>query len=331
MWKSILASKVIVLVSSGFVIVVSLFVFNWLKLEPVRVALPWLHQAQFAGMYVANAKGFYKNEGVSVHLIERDSGGSLVVDLLSEGKADIAIISPGEFLRAASNGKDIVALAAVFQMTPTVILSLEKTDIKSPKDLEGKKVGLPRVTEESKLLVYALLEEEQIPKTSVTFSEVGDNQIDALLRGDVDAVSIHRTNELYELEVKGIPYSLIFPERFGVDMYGDIIVVSNAYLLSHKKEIGGFLKATFKGWEFAEKDPHEATQITLEVDNPKYHDAKREEYILKNALKMVRQYPKQTIGQMIPVHWDYMYKLFQRQGIVNDTELENFFIHESLY
>ncbi len=331
MWKSLHGSTVVALIFAGLLIAALVFAFNREKLEPVRVALPWLHQAQFAGMYVANAKNLYKNEGISVHLIERDLDGSLVVDLLSKGKADIAIISPGEFLRAANNKKDIVALAAVFQMSPTVILSLEKTGIQSPKDLKGKKVGLPKVTEESKLIVYALLEEAQIPEDSVTFLEVGHNQIDALLRGEVDAVSIHRTNELYELEKKKIPHSLIFPERFGVDMYGDIIVVSKEYLSSHKKEIGGFLRATFRGWETAEKTPNEAIQITLGVDNPKYHDATREEYILSNVLKMVRQYPKQTMGQMIPMHWHYLYELFRGHGIVEEFELNDFFIHPLTY
>ena len=331
MWKFILTARVIPVISLGFVIVALLFVFNRSELIPIRVALPWLHQAQFAGMYVADEKGYYKDEGISVNLIERDFNGSRVVDLLGEEKADIAIISPGEFLQAANEGRDIVALAAIFQISPTVIASLEQTGIKSPKDLKGKKVGLAKVNEESKLLVYALLNNEQIPKDSVTFSEVGYSQVDALLRGDVDAVYIHRTNELYDLEGKGVSYSLIFPERFGVDIYRDIIVVRNAYLLKHKEEIGGFLRATFRGWKFAEENIREATRITLEVDNPKYHDFAREEYILKNALMLIRLYPKQTMGQMIPAHWTYTYELFRRHGLIDDIELNKFFIHTLVY
>lgn len=330
MWKSTLAWRVIPLVSIGLAIVAFLFLFKGV-VEPIRVALPWLHQAQFAGMYVADAQGYYKNEGLAIHLIERNFNGSLAVDLLNEKKADIAVMSPGEFLSSASQGKDVVALAAVFQASPIVIASLTPAGIKAPKDLSGKNVGISKVTEESKLPLYALLKETKIPETSVIFSEVGYNQVDALLRGDVDAISIYRTNELYELENRNVPYSVIFPERFGVDMYGDIIVTSKAYLLRHKKQVGGFLRATFKGWEAAEKDPYQATLITLNVDNLKYHDFAREAYILKNALMMVRQHPKQNLGQMVSAHWAYLYKLFQGHGLVNDIELNNFFIHASVY
>lgn len=330
MWKSHIASRAVPLLLLLGVMVL-IVVLNRPRSEPVRVALPWLHQAQFAGMYVAETKGFYRNEGVAVHLIERDLTDSPIVDLLTDGKADIAIISPGDFFRAASNGKEIVALAAVFQTTPSVIASLEKTGIKSPEDLKGKRLGLPTVTEESKLLLHALLKDEKNLENSITFSAVGYNQVDALVKGDVDAVAFHRTNELYELENKGVAYSLIFPERFGVDMYGDIIVVSRDYLSTHKKEIGGFLRATFKGWEFAEKNPDEAVRITLEVDNLKYHDAAREEYVLKSVLKMVRPSPKQIMGQMVPMYWNYTFELFQRYGIIDDIELNNFFIDASVY
>lgn len=312
-------------------IVALLFVFNETKPKSIRVALSWLNQAQFAGMYVASAKGFYKDEGVLVHLMERDLKGPSTIDLLDEKKVDVAIVSSGDFLRAADNGKDILALAAIFQTSPIVIASLEKNSIKSPKDLVGKKIGIAIVSEESKLPVHALLEGADIPKSAVTFLEVGHKQVDALLQGEVDAISIYRTNELYELEKKEVPYSLIFPERFGVDLYGDVIVVNKEYLFNHEKEIGGFLRATFKGWEFAERDPHEATRITLEVDNPKYHDVVRERYILENALKIIRLYPKQTMGQMIPQHWFYMHELFHRYGLIGDIELANFFIDAEQY
>lgn len=315
----------------AMVIFALLLIRKMIKLEPVRVALPWLNQAQFAGMYVADMKGFYRDERIMVHLLERDLSGATAVSLLKEGKADIAIMSAGNFLRAANDGEEIVALAAVFQTSPTVIVSLEQARIKSPKDLMGKKIGLSIVNQEAKLPLLALLEEADVPEKSITFSGVGSNQVDALLRGDVDAVSVYRINELYELDKKNIPYSLLFPERFGVDMYGDIIVVRKKYLLSHIKEVGGFLRATFKGWKFAEQDSYEAVRITLQADNPKYHDVAREEYILKNALKMIRLSPKQVLGQMVPLQWNYMYALFKKHGIVDEMELENFFIDVNMY
>lgn len=324
---------IIFLALSGLVVAffALLYVRNMVKLESVRVGLSWLNQAQFAGIYVADDIGFYKKEGIDVRLIERDLNGQSPISLLKEGKVNVAIVSSGDFLRAADAGEDVVALAAVFQTSPIVIASLEQSHIRSPKDLAGKKVGMAVVTEESKLPVYALLEEVKIAENSVSFSEVGHNQVEALLRKEVDAISIFRTNELYELEKKNIPHSLLFPERFGVDMYGDIIVVSKEYLLSHEKEVGGFLRATFRGWKFAEQNPDEAVRITLQVDNPKYHDVAREDYILKNALKMIRVYPKQTLGQMIPLQWSYMYMQFKNHGLISEIELDNFFIGADIY
>lgn len=318
-------SRLVVAGAVALIAIIGLLVYREAHLASVRVALSWFHQAQFAGMYVADANGLYRKEGITVHLIERDLKGGGPAELLATGKADIALLSSADFLHAVDRGEDIVALAAVFQTTPITIASFQSAGIKSPEDLVGKKIGLAVVTEESKLPIYALLEESNISKDKVSFIDVGYDQVEALFRGEVDAISIYRTNELYELEKKGTPYSLMFPERFGVDMYGDIIAVRRSYLQGHEKEIGGFLRATFVGWSIAKEDPEEATRHTLEVDNPKYHDAAREAYILHSALKMVQQYPKQTLGQMLPMHWEYMHDLFKKHGLVRDLTLENHF------
>lgn len=276
-------------------------------------------------MYVAEDKGLYRREGLAVTLIERDLKGPKLVDLLESGAIDIAVVSSGDFLRAINAGARVKALAAVYQISPIALASLGDNQIASPQDLWGKKIGIAVVTEESKLPYYALLEGAKMPTSAVTFTEVGFNQIDALLDGTVDAVSIYRTNELYELDKKGVPYTLLLPERFGVDLYGDIIVVNDAYLEKHTKEVGGFLRATFKGWKYAEQNPDEAVRAILKMDNPKYHDAERERYILNNALMLVRQYPKQTLGQMLPLQWTYMYSLFKQHGLVSDIVIDNFF------
>ena len=69
MLKFFSIAKTLLIVSLGFVavVVVLMFIFNGFKLKPVRVGLSWLNQGQFAGMYVADAEGFYRDEGIIVH------------------------------------------------------------------------------------------------------------------------------------------------------------------------------------------------------------------------------------------------------------------------
>src|SRR6476646_2546545 len=100
--------------------------------------LKWWHQFQFAGYYAAQIKGFYAAEGLNVKIITGDAVHSGVDEVLA-GRADFCI-SGSDLLVEYSKGKPIVALGAVFQHSPYVVLSIAEKNIKTPFDLIGKTI-----------------------------------------------------------------------------------------------------------------------------------------------------------------------------------------------
>ncbi|MFK5926371.1 MAG: ABC transporter substrate-binding protein, partial [Desulfuromusa sp.] len=108
--------------------------------EKVVLQLSWHHQFQFAGYYMAQVQGYYRDAGLNVEILDVTNGENPVTEVIS-GRADFGISGTG-LLVERSLGKPVVAIAAIFQHSPTVFLTLKQSDINKPADLSGKKVML---------------------------------------------------------------------------------------------------------------------------------------------------------------------------------------------
>lgn len=299
--------------------------------KKIKVGLKWLNQAQFAGMYIAKDKEFYQKSGLAVELVEKDLNAQPVVDQVINGTLDFGIVSTSSFLKAVDGKKKITALAAMFQYSPTIIVSLQDKQIFEPKDLQGKTLGVVTENEESKLIIQALLAKANVPIDSVSFKSLGIDRTTALLDGSVDAIAIYRTNDLYELLNKGIKYNSIQPERFGVDIYNDILIASNDFINKNPSLIKEFVLTTREGWTYADQNLDEAVQITMKHDNPKYHDEEREKYILTSSLKLMTPKSSKNFGEMSPVQWDYTYNLFFEQNLIGVFDIHHYFTPQYLF
>src|ERR1039458_2006291 len=114
------------------------------KVTSVRIQ--WLDQAQFAGLYVASAKGYFKSQNLSVTI---EPGGPDVspVLLVASGSNDFGVSPATDIIQARSNGVPVVAIATIFQKNPVVFFSKISKNIKTPKDFTGHTVGLEYVME----------------------------------------------------------------------------------------------------------------------------------------------------------------------------------------
>ena len=147
-------------------------------MAPVRLQLKWLHQFQFAGYYAAIEKGYYREEGLAVELLEGKPG-LVPAQALLDGKADFAVDAPSIVIQR-QQGAPLVALAAIFQHSPTVVLTRGDSGITRPQDLRGKRVMLTPVTDPELL---AMLSNENVPLDSLTMV-AHTWGIDELLDGD---------------------------------------------------------------------------------------------------------------------------------------------------
>lgn len=110
-------------------------------LTNVSVQLAWLHQAQFAGMYVAVEKGYYRDADLDVSLFPYTENLEIVSEL-RERKVDFAVSAPTELLPAIDKGAPIKAIAAIYQQSPHALASLRSKKIFGLSDFKGKRLGL---------------------------------------------------------------------------------------------------------------------------------------------------------------------------------------------
>jgi NitT/TauT family transport system substrate-binding protein len=255
------------------------------KLDKVTLQLKWLPQSQFMGYYVANAKGYYKDEGIDVTLLP---GGSDIIpeQQVSTGVADIGVTWVSSLLKYQEKGWGFVEVAQVFQKSAMLLVSKTETGIKSSKDLKGKKVGSWFGGNEYEL--YALIESAGLNKEKDLKMVQQDFTMDQVKKGDIDAASAMTYNEFGLLLESGYTkdkLNVIDMNDAGVAMLEDCLFVSKKWAQKNPDLLVRFLRASIKGWAVACKDPEAAGKLVFDVD--KSVSLQHQTYMAKEVAKLV--------------------------------------------
>ncbi|MDO9056500.1 MAG: ABC transporter substrate-binding protein [Sulfuricurvum sp.] len=232
-------------------------------IEKVSVQLQWADQFQFAGYYVAKERGFYRDAGLEVTLQKFDPK-KLSVDEVMAGRSTYGI-GRSSLLNDRMAGKNVVALSAIFQSSPFVLLSQKSADIKTPRDLKGKRVMMTSDFQDT-ISVRAMLNSQDIRLDQLKIIEHSFNPID-ISNGKTDVMACYISNEPFVLKEKGIETNAISPEAYGFDFYSDILFTSEAEVRNHPKRVRAFVDATLKGWEYAFEHIPETAQLIRERYN----------------------------------------------------------------
>lgn len=284
----------------------------------VVVQLRWLHQFQFAGYYAALDKGFYRDAGLDVVLSEGGPG-RLPVDEVLSGRAQYGA-GNSEVLNRRLHGDPLVALAAIFQHSPSVLIATAKSGIRTPHDLIGKSVMLMQGQHDSDF--YAMLLHEGIKPELVNIVPTSYD-INDLATNKVDAFNSYLTNEPYFLDQAGIAYNVINPSQYGIDYYGDIVFTTERELTEHPDRVRAFREATLKGWRYAMENPKEIIDLLL----TKYKVNKSRSHLEYEASAMRALVSPELveIGHMNPWRWSSMATAFKEVGMVPaDASLDGF-------
>jgi len=188
--------------------------------DDVKVRLKWLHQAQFAGYYTADQKGFYDNNGIDITL---NPGGIdfPAIQMVAGGAEDFGVIGGDQILLAREKGVPVVAIAVIYRESPYVYFALKESGITEPKDLIGKNVGvIPGAHEE--LMFRAMMKGAGVDTSLLTEVNVRFD-ITPLLTGDLDAFPGYAINQPITAEEKGYPVNLLWPSDYGVNPYADTL------------------------------------------------------------------------------------------------------------
>jgi len=279
-----------------------------IAVESVTLQLKWKHQFQFAGYYAALEKGFYRKAGLDVRILEIKDGEEST-DKVIEGKADFGIAMSDLILRRAK-GQPVVALAAIFQHSPLIILAPKSSGIENIHALKGKRIGMEAHSAE--LIAYIGNEGISLKKFELV---PHDYSVSNLISGKVDAISAYSTDEPFMLLDQGIEYSTFTPRAGGIDFYGDTLFTSETQIREHPERVAAFLTASLKGWQYALENSEEIIDLILS----KYTQRHSREHLLFEAhhSKSLIMADVVQLGYMNIGRWNHIAQTYAKLGMID--------------
>ena len=277
--------------------------------DQVSVRLKWRHQVQFAGLYVADQKGFYAKENIEVTLnpggLEHDE-----IKLVASGQDDFAIVNVPRVLVARSKGNPVVVCAAIYRINPTVCFALRGSGIEKPEDFIGRRV----IVSPTNFILPAMMSKLGLEMDQIE-AVPPDYNMDTFFAGEIDVWCGYLTSQVVIARKRGYELNIIYPDDYGIHVYGDIVITNEAMIGNNPDMVERFLRATLRGWRYAIENPGEAVTITLKYDenlNESYQMAMME------ALIPLVHTGEDQIGWMRDEILQGMHQILLEQGILEE-------------
>ncbi|WP_333818208.1 ABC transporter substrate-binding protein, partial [Tabrizicola sp.] len=239
--------------------------------EDVTLQLKWVTQAQFAGYYVAKDKGFYEEEGLNVTI--KPGGPDIAPEqVIASGQADVITTWMPAALAARERGVPLVNIAQPFKNGGLEFTCLKESGVASPADFPGKTLGVWFFGNEYPF--YAWMAKLGLKtdgsEGGVTVLKQAFN-VDALLQKQAACISVMTYNEYGQVLDAGItPDQLV---TFSYRDQGVTVLEDGLYVMEDKlsdpafaETMVKFVRASMKGWKYAEANPDEAAQIVIDND-----------------------------------------------------------------
>jgi len=286
--------------------------------EQVRIVLDWTPNTNHTGIYVALEKGWFAEEGLAVEVLLPPEDGALL--LLASGKAEFAVDFQESLGPAIANSSlPLTATAAIISHNTSGLMSLKAANIKSPRDLEGKRFASWETP-----LVTAVIQ-NIVEGDGGNFNEVkmiSNMATDAFsaLETDVDSIWIYYGWDGVAAEIRNIDFDYldlgaINPE---LDFYTPVIVINNTWAAANPDTAKRFMKALSRGYTFAIENPAAAAEILL-----KYAPELDSELVKRSQAWLAARYQGDAPrwGEIDPTRWSAFYRWMYSHELL-DRELD---------
>jgi ABC-type nitrate/sulfonate/bicarbonate transport system substrate-binding protein len=284
----------------------------------VSIQLSWTHTIEWAGFYVAESKGLYAKQNLTVTLKPggSDAQGNYIdpVAAVVGGQAEFGVTSGATILQARADGQPLVAIAAIYQRHPLALTSLAASNITKPQDLIGKKV---HVSANSIVSFRAMLLAQKIDPAQVTIIDRSDFTIQPLISGEADVIDAWVTNEVATLKLQGIAVNTILPIDYGIDEYPNVIFTTEKLISEQPDLVERFLRATVAGLQGAIADPKSVAALAVGHDGT-LNEAEQTES-MNQSLPLI-SLPGSPPGMMNADTWTSTARIFTEQGLLKGTD-----------
>lgn len=270
--------------------------------QKVSVMLDWVPNTNHTGLYVAQERGYFKEQGLNVEILPLAEGSS-VEQIVGNGKVQFGISSSEPLAKARSEGIPIVSIAPIIQHNTSGFASLKKANIARPKDFEGKRYasfGSPT----EKALIGKVMQTDGGDVSKVEFVEIGDADFLTLAaKGQVDFAWVFEGWEVIDGKLRGLDltYLPLTAYRQAIpDYYTPVFITNEAMTQKNGEVVKKFLAATSKGYNDAVADPKGAGDILAKATPETSKDL-----IQQSQTYLAKQYKADAPrwGDQKPVVW----------------------------
>ncbi|GAB6904883.1 hypothetical protein JCM12296A_07170 [Desulfosarcina cetonica] len=279
-------------------------------LRPIVLQLAWHHQFQFAGYYAAVAKGYYRDAGFQVTLLEGRPG-LTPTDRVVAGEADYAV-GRSSVLLHRMHGKPVVVLACIFQHSANIFLAKRDSGIHNPQDMIGRRVMMLEGDDAAEYL--AMFRSEGVPLDKIRMIP-SSFDINDLIENRTDVFNAYSTNEPFYLISRKIPFTIIDPKNYGIDFYGDCLFTSEREIERHPQAVADFREASLHGWQYAMAHPEEIIDLIRKT----YGTSKSRAHLRFEAQAIQRlMLPDLVeIGHINPGRWQHIADTYIKLGMAD--------------
>jgi ABC-type nitrate/sulfonate/bicarbonate transport systems, periplasmic components len=287
----------------------------------LSLMLDWYPNAVHTAIYTAKEKGYFEEAGIELEiLMPADANDPL--KLAAVGQVDVAINYQSQLLISRNQGIPVVSIASYVQKPLNEIMVKADSGIKTPKDLEGKRVGYAS-SEVTEKMVRAVVEYAGGNLDNTEFIDVGFDLIPALTLDRVDAIEgAYINHELLLMEKEGYEILTISHTEYGVPEMLELIIITGEDTLkseTKKDAIKRFLEALQRGQKDVVNNPKECLDILLNAENgesPLDEDIESES--LNILIPLMGSEEKPFLSQNLN-QYEAVIKWMIEQEIINDT------------
>jgi NitT/TauT family transport system substrate-binding protein len=273
--------------------------------KPVKFQLDWRFEGPAALFLVPVAKGYFKDAGLDV-TVDSGNGSGGTVTRVASGTYDLGFADMAALMEFHANNPDApnkpVAVMMVYNNTPAAVMALKKSGIKTPADLNGKKLGAPVFDAGRK--AFPIFEKANDVKNVAWTAMDPPLRETMLVRGDIDAITGFSFTSVLNLEARGVKAEdvVVMPYAdYGVKLYGNAIIASPKLIKENPELIKAFLKAFTKGAKDVMANPAASIETVKARDG--IINVELETRRLKMAIDAVVASPdarKEGFGQVNP-------------------------------
>ena len=284
-------------------------------LIPIRLPVGYIPNVQFAPLYVAIEKGYFRDEGLDVSVDY-----NMEVDNLAQiaaGKLDFAMISGDQVLLGRAKGMPVVYVMAWYQKYPVGIVAPVSENIFKPEDLKGKRIGIPGLFGASYIGAKALLSAGGLSESDVTLDAIGFNQVEGITSGREQAAVVYIANEPVQLRALGYDLTVLAVSDY-MELVSNGLVTSEKMVRENPERVKRMVRALIRGLDATIANPDEAYELSKKhVENLAQADESVQKAVLTSSIEL---WKAERLGYSNPKGWENMQEVLLSMGLLSEPQ-----------